>query len=126
MRSTVRQRLYAMLVHLENVQNVRLHWIYFSFLFQTNHTRSVMASYFSPDLFLENIYLVVIYLSDGHITVVQDYDSKGRIHESGDLINLCREIGSEGYEERTEPEAAIILGWGGKLFVLLCCLAQIT
>ncbi|KAK3922560.1 Glutamate--tRNA ligase [Frankliniella fusca] len=71
-----------------------------------------MATYYSPDLFLENIYLVVIYLSDGHITVVPEYDSKGRVHMSGDLIKLCRDTDSQGYEGETSPEPVIILGWG--------------
>lgn len=71
-----------------------------------------MTSYYSPDLFLEDIYLVVIYLTDGQIVLIPNYDSKGRIHESGDLLQIdrCHEGG------RGSKQSAIILGWGGKYY----------
>ncbi|XP_034237357.1 uncharacterized protein LOC117642866 [Thrips palmi] len=53
----------------------------------------------SPDLFLENIHLVGLFLNGGSVTHIPDYDSKGRWHESGDLVEI-------------DTEPVIILGWG--------------
>lgn len=69
-----------------------------------------MSSYYSPDLFLEYIDIVVIFLEDGLIAHLPGYDSKGRIHESGDLVKVDRVDIEAG--KTTQP--AVILGWGGE------------
>ncbi len=69
-----------------------------------------MSHYYSPDLFLEDIDIVVIFLRDGFIAHLPGYDSKGRVHESGDLVHVDRGVIEAG--KGIQP--AVILGWGGK------------
>jgi len=75
---------------------------------------SSAASHFSPDLFLEWIDIVVIFLSDGVIEIVDKFYSRGRVFESGDLVQFSRST-----ECGQEKEPAIVLGWGGKQST--CC-----
>lgn len=60
----------------------------------------------SPDLFLEEVHLVVIFLKDGFISL-RSIDCKGKIYESGTILQLCR-------EEELGVETCVVLGMSGK------------
>lgn len=80
-----------------------------------------MSTYFSQDLFLD---IVVMFLRDGLVTVIYNYDCMGTVSESGDLISINRPIRNMN-ESVMDP--AVILGCGGEslaeelLFLKLMC-----
>ncbi|XP_034230520.1 uncharacterized protein LOC117639198 [Thrips palmi] len=59
---------------------------------------------YSVDPKVQDVFLTVLFLGDGSILNVENFESHGRVYVGGDLINLEREEGNK--------ELAVILGVG--------------
>lgn len=64
-----------------------------------------MATQYSNDLFLEDIYLIVIFPTDGTLIDICDSDPAIRKHNGGDIVYVER-------ESEEDKELAVVLGWG--------------
>ncbi|KAK3923481.1 Argininosuccinate synthase [Frankliniella fusca] len=85
-------------------------------VYRLNPFAGAMATYWSEDLFLEKVHLVVLFLflHDGCVRIYDDYDPHGRRHEGGDILELEREWEDEkktcvvlGFSEDSPDEAIL-------------------